>query len=96
MQADIVIMTTEILRNVMYKVGELDGVALDQSAEDRLADVALIVLDEVGWQLASVMSGTSSRDADRLTDVALTMLSLVDAHWVRTGWCMWTSMCWTR
>ena len=71
------IMTTEILRNVMYKVGELDGVALDQSAEDRLADVALIVLDEVGWQLASVMSGNSS-NADRLTVVALTMLDQVE------------------
>ena len=72
MQADIVIMTTEILRNVMYKVGELDGVALDQSAEDRLADVALIVLDEVSWQLASALSG-STPDADRLTGVALTL-----------------------
>ena len=40
-ESDIVVMTTEILRNMMYHVEE------DGTTSDRLSDVGLVVLDEV-------------------------------------------------
>ncbi len=41
-ESDIVVMTTEILRNIMYRS------QAEADAEDRLASVGLVVLDEVG------------------------------------------------
>ena len=40
-ESDIVVMTTEILRNIMY------GCQSESDGDDRLADVGLVVLDEV-------------------------------------------------
>ena len=41
--SEVVVMTTEILRNIMYR-SEEGG---DAAGEDRLAGVGLVVLDEV-------------------------------------------------
>ena len=42
--SDVVVMTTEILRNIMYRSEEAGTPA---AGEDRLATVGLVVLDEV-------------------------------------------------
>jgi superfamily II RNA helicase len=44
--AQVVVMTTEILRNIMYRPPEVDG---SSATEARLGDVGLIVLDEVHY-----------------------------------------------
>ena len=44
-ESDVVVMTTEILRNIMYR-GQAEA-----DAQDRLASVGLVVLDEVGQNL---------------------------------------------
>ncbi len=41
-------MTTEILRNIMYRQADRED---NPEKEDRLADVGLVVLDEVGCTL---------------------------------------------
>ncbi|GAX72807.1 hypothetical protein CEUSTIGMA_g262.t1 [Chlamydomonas eustigma] len=51
-EADIVIMTTEILRNIMYRTAELSEESASSGSstrEARLGDVGLIVLDEVHY-----------------------------------------------
>ncbi|KAK9846418.1 hypothetical protein WJX81_003415 [Elliptochloris bilobata] len=45
--ADVVVMTTEVLRNIMFRVG--DPATGLRGAEERLANVGLIVLDEVHY-----------------------------------------------
>lgn len=52
--SDIVVMTTEILRNIMYR--QEDGTATSQR-EDRLASVGLVVLDEVPLQQTEISCG---------------------------------------
>ncbi|KXZ44081.1 hypothetical protein GPECTOR_74g695 [Gonium pectorale] len=50
--ADIVVMTTEILRNIMYRTAELaeeNNTGSGSTREARLGDVGLIVLDEVHY-----------------------------------------------
>ncbi|GLC66436.1 hypothetical protein PLESTF_000427200 [Pleodorina starrii] len=50
--ADIVVMTTEILRNIMYRTAELaeeNNTGSQSTREARLGDVGLIVLDEVHY-----------------------------------------------
>lgn len=50
--ADIVVMTTEILRNIMYRTAELaeeNNTGSQATREARLGDVGLIVLDEVHY-----------------------------------------------
>jgi superfamily II RNA helicase len=42
-ESDVVVMTTEILRNIMYRSQAEQA----DTTEDRLADVGLVVLDEV-------------------------------------------------
>ena len=42
--SEIVVMTTEILRNIMYRIQDASR---NPEREDRLADVGLVVLDEV-------------------------------------------------
>eukprot|EP00879_Flechtneria_rotunda_P015990 GHRR01016723.1.p1 GENE.GHRR01016723.1~~GHRR01016723.1.p1 ORF type:complete len:1310 (+),score=476.87 GHRR01016723.1:197-4126(+) len=49
-EADIVVMTTEILRNIMYRTAEVVGSGRGSTTRDeRLGDVGLIVLDEVHY-----------------------------------------------
>ncbi|WIA36589.1 hypothetical protein OEZ86_007879 [Tetradesmus obliquus] len=48
--ADIVVMTTEILRNIMYRTAEIAGSgSLTNTRDERLGDVGLVVLDEVHY-----------------------------------------------
>jgi superfamily II RNA helicase len=54
-EADIVVMTTEILRNIMYRTAEISeertggGAASSNTREARLGNVGLVVLDEVHY-----------------------------------------------
>eukprot|EP00878_Enallax_costatus_P024651 GHUV01026327.1.p1 GENE.GHUV01026327.1~~GHUV01026327.1.p1 ORF type:complete len:523 (+),score=130.29 GHUV01026327.1:173-1741(+) len=49
-EADIVVMTTEILRNIMYRTAETVGTnKVGGTRDDRLGDVGLVVLDEVHY-----------------------------------------------
>jgi hypothetical protein len=41
-------MTTEILRNIMYRTAETAGEGGGSTRDQRLGDVGLVVLDEVG------------------------------------------------
>ena len=54
-ESDVVVMTTEILRNIMYR-GQAEA-----DAQDRLASVGLVVLDEVGHTFSSCFNNSSAR-----------------------------------